>query len=82
MRRVVRSVTSDSVHLNLSGHYHRRIDSDLTDVLHGALTLKQLATVNEYNGNTYLSIKNGIKGKVEEKFNGYSLEIEGLTRLC
>ncbi|MEN3263081.1 hypothetical protein AAH678_31045 [Sodalis endosymbiont of Spalangia cameroni] len=41
--------------------------------------LKQLATVNEYNGNTYLSIKNGIKGKIEEKFNGYSLEIEGLT---
>ncbi len=39
MRRVLRSVTCDSVHLNLSGHYHRRIDSDLTDVLHGALTM-------------------------------------------
>lgn len=41
--------------------------------------LKQLATANEYNGNTYVSIKNGIKGKVEENFNGYSLEIKGLT---
>ena len=37
-RVVVESVTCDSVHLNLSGHYHRRIDRDLTDVLHGALT--------------------------------------------
>ncbi|QBY45642.1 hypothetical protein ArsFIN_42530 (plasmid) [Arsenophonus nasoniae] len=38
LRRTAKSVTCDSVHLNLSGHYHLRIDDDLTDVLHWELT--------------------------------------------
>lgn len=45
LRRAVDSVTCDSVHQNLSGHYHRRIDRVLTDVLHGALTFYLLRNI-------------------------------------
>lgn len=45
LRRAVDSVICDSVHQNLSGHYHRRIDRVLTDVLHGALTFYLLRNI-------------------------------------